>query len=147
MRMHSCWIMAAALAGTMALGGCEPDPSETQINARIKSPDGRLEAVYADNLSGGAAVGATEEVFVVLRGRSPRLHDRVFSKECVHNLQMAWDKVGALHIGYDLSPDIRENPELSKPSILSVLSSAYWTYPHPHGVSVYFSRGSNSDGC
>jgi len=134
--------LAASLvvASVLGLGGCNPNPKDTQIIARIRSPDGRLEAIYAADVGGGAAVGTTEEVFVVEPGAFPRLKERVFSEECVHNIVLTWETLRTLRIGYDIGSDIREDTGVAKPSILSVFSSGYWTYGHPHGTQVRLAR-------
>jgi hypothetical protein len=99
-----------------------------------------LEAVYAADIGGGAAVGTVEEVFVAEPGRFPSLRERVFSKECAHNLALRWEAPRTLRVSYDMASDVRDDPGLGKPSPFSVFSSAYWVFGHPHGVSVRFAR-------
>jgi hypothetical protein len=82
------------------LSACNPDPKSTRVIARVSSPDGTREAVYAEEMGGGATVGPTEQVYVVAKGRSPQLQDRVFSQERVCNLQDRWLDHGAIEIGY-----------------------------------------------
>lgn len=130
---------ALVVASALGLGGCNPDPKDTQIITRIKSPDGKLEAIYAADVRGGAAVGTTEEVFVVEPGAFPRLNERVFSEDCADNIVLRWETPRTLRISYDIGSGIREE-RLAKPSILSVFSSGYWTYTHPHGAQVRFAR-------
>ena len=132
-----------SLLATVAVSGCAPQvirPADTQINSRAKSPGGTLEALYADDIGGGAAVGATEEVFVVERGGFPKLRERVFSEECVHNLTTRWSAPRDLAISYDVAADFHEHSHPYGPSPLSIFSSAYWTFSHPHGVQVHFKR-------
>jgi len=132
-------VAAAALFGVFSLSGCAPKPGDTQVIARVKSPDGKLEAVYAADLGGGAAVGATEEVFVIQPGIFPQLRERVFSEECAHHLTMAWEAPRTLRVDYDVTPDVRDEP-LTRPSLRTIFSSGYWTFEHPHGVSVRLAR-------
>ena len=128
------------LAVSLVLSGCAPDPNDTQINARIKSPDGKLEAVYAEDIGGGPAVGVSEEVFVVEPGAFPRLNERIFSMECARNIGFTWETPRTLKVTYHIGSDISDNTELNKPSIFSVFSSGYWTYDKPHDVQVRFVR-------
>jgi len=65
------------------LSACDPDPKTTRIIERIHSPDGTRDAVYAEDMSGGATVGPSEQVYVVTKGGFPRFRDRVFSEERV----------------------------------------------------------------
>ena len=104
------------LASTLLLGGCNPDSKETQINARLRSPDGKLEAVYAEDLSGGPATGVSEDVYIVPPGRFPRLVDRVFSNECVHDLALRWTTKSDLNLSYSISADIHE--DVRRPSLI-----------------------------
>jgi hypothetical protein len=132
-----CLMLALLTASGLGMGGCAPDPGETQINARVRSPDGKLEAIYADDLGGGAATGAIEEVFVVEPGASPSLGERVFSMECAHEIALAWSSPRTLTVSYATGADAKDGPGL-RPSISSALSSAYWIADHPHGVQVRF---------
>lgn len=127
--------LCAAL-GSLALGGCDPVPNETQIVSRARSPDGKLEAIHALDVGGGAAVGTTEEIFIVNRGNFPRLKERVFSKECAHNLEVRWVSSQQLEVTYRIASDIRDGSEMIRPSLFSILSSGYWTYKRPHDVKV-----------
>jgi hypothetical protein len=137
------WLYAATV---LVLAGCSPDPRDTQIVSRIKSPDGRLEAIYADDIGGGAAVGTTEEVFVVEPGRTfPRLSERVFSAECARAVNVAWEGPRTLRIAYKMAPDLTGGPGV-QPSLFSIFSSGYWIDSHPHGVQLRFSRSPPPDG-
>lgn len=82
------------------LSACNPDPTKTRIIARIESPDGTRDAVYAEDMSGGATVGPSDDVYVVAKGRFPRLQDRVFSQERVCNLTVRWLNDEAIQIEY-----------------------------------------------
>jgi len=128
------------VTAVLALGGCGPNPRDTQILAKILSPDGKLEAIYAVDAGGGAAVGTTEEVFVVQPGAFPRLDERVFSEECAHDISLTWEAPRTLKVSYQMGSDIQDDAEEHKRSFLSVLSSGYWTYPHPHGTQIQFAR-------
>ena len=88
------------LVSTILLSACSPDREKTRIVARIGSPDGTRDAVYAEDMSGGATVGPSEDVYVVAKGRFPRLQDRVFGQERVCNLRVRWLNNDAIEIGY-----------------------------------------------
>ncbi|GAO38168.1 hypothetical protein SCH01S_09_00150 [Sphingomonas changbaiensis NBRC 104936] len=108
-------IPALALVA-VCLGGCQPTPSETQINKRLRSPSGALTAIYAEDLGGGPATGVSEDVYIVDGDRFPRVADRVFSDECVHNLQLAWEGSASLRIDYDVSQDFHEDTDRHGPN-------------------------------
>lgn len=82
------------------LSACNPDPIETRIVARSGSPDGTRDAVYAEDMGGGATVGPSQDVYVVTKGRFPRRQDRVFSQERVCNLRVRWLNNQTIQIGY-----------------------------------------------
>lgn len=123
-----------ALAIVLGLAGCGPDPNETQINARVKSPDGNLVAIYAEDLSGGPATGVSEDVYVTLGARFPQTADRVFSNECVHQIALSWEGPRRLRISYDVASDIHENTGLGRPWW------AMWDQGLVHGVQVHLVR-------
>ena len=135
-----------ALVASLMLGGCvprQPRPSDTQIVTRIKSPDGTLEAIYAEDVGGGAAVGTTEEVFIVPPGAFPRLKERVFSEECARDIALRWQGSRALVVDYTSASDAREHTRPYGPSplsLISLLSSGYWTFSEPHGAQIRFIR-------
>jgi hypothetical protein len=141
-----------SIVSVLVLSGCGPQvirPINTQITSRVQSSDGALEAVYANDIGGGAAVGATEEVFVVKTGTFPKLRERVFSDECVHNLSARWIAPRDIAISYDIASDLPEHSHPYRPSPLTFFSGAYWTFSHPHGVQVHFERNltAPSAGC
>ncbi len=133
---------ARIIAMALTLGGCAraPDPRDTEVNLRVRSPDGKLDAIYAEDVGGGPAVGVTEEIFVAKPGVFPDMKGRVFSEECVHNIALTWETPRRLRISYDIGSDVREDPRLHKPSVFSVFSSAYWTFGNPHGTEIHFIR-------
>lgn len=88
------------VASVALLSSCDPDPRSTRIISRIASPDGTREAVCAEDVSGGATEGPSEEIYVVAKGTSPSLRDRVFSQERVCNLRVRWLNNVAIEIGY-----------------------------------------------
>lgn len=50
MSMHRSASFAIAWIGVILMRtGCNPTPDEAQIDARVLSPDGKLEAVYAED--------------------------------------------------------------------------------------------------
>ncbi len=77
---------------------------------------------------------------MVERGGFPKLRERVFSEECVHNLTARWRTPRDLAISYDVAADIHEHSHPYAPSPLSIFSGGYWTFSHPHGVQVHFER-------
>jgi len=123
-----------------AFCGCAPDPKDTQIDTRVLSPDGRLEAIHANDLGGGAATGVVEEVFIVAAGAFPSVNERVLSEECIHDITLTWEGPRSLKVSYHIRADIPEDGQLHQPSLASLFSSAYWTYRHPHDVQVHLVR-------
>jgi hypothetical protein len=97
--------------------GCDPSPRETNIDTRVRSPDGGLEAVFAEDLSGGPATGTSMDVYIVAPGHFPRLVDRVFSNECVHDVQLRWLSPRALQVNYAVGADIHEDTSRATPSV------------------------------
>lgn len=143
MESHHRFTAVGAMAALIVLGGCvpgSPKPWHTQVNARVRSPDGKWEAIYAEDIGGGAAVGVTEEVFVAQPGTFPHLEERVFSEECARNIVIKWENPRLVTVSYDISADIKEFPTPYTPSISSIFSSGYWTFGHPHGIEVHFDR-------
>lgn len=84
----------------MSLSACAPDPHSTRIITRVASPNGQLEAIYAEDLSGGATVGPSEDVYVVAKGGSPTYRARLFSAERTCNLKVSWRSGEVVEIGY-----------------------------------------------
>ena len=93
----------------VCLGGCQPDPRETLIKSKLRPPSGKLTAIYAEDLGGGPATGVSEDVYIVDGDRFPRIADRVFSNECVHNVSLAWEGPKSIRIEYDVSQNIHED--------------------------------------
>jgi hypothetical protein len=135
-------IVTLLLTGCMAmlLSAGDPDPAETQINARVPSPDGKLVAVHAEDLSGGPATGASEDVYA-LEGSGPlRYADRIFSSECIHDLKLEWEGPRRLRITYDILADLHGERGYAGP----------WWSPDrrpPHGVSIHYVRHEHSGDC
>jgi hypothetical protein len=111
--LHSSFVVCA----TLLLGSCNPDPRETQINSRLRSPDQRREAIYAEDLSGGAATGVSEDIYIVEPARVPRIADRVFSRECVRDVQIAWEGPKILRISYTAAAGLHYAPKPDAPFI------------------------------
>ena len=63
-------------------------------------------------MSGGVTVGPSEEVYVVAKGGSPRLQDRVFSQERVCNLKVRWLNNKAIEIGYSARRALADGPNV-----------------------------------
>lgn len=93
-------IIGICIISAALLSACGPDPRSTRVVARIASPDGTREAVYSEDMSGGATVSPSEEIYVVAKDSAPRLQDRVFSQERVCNLRVRWLNDKAIEIGY-----------------------------------------------
>lgn len=104
-------------AGTLPLMACNPTLSETQINARVLSPDNMIEAVYSEELSEGAATGVSQDVYIVPRGRFPRLVDRVFTNECVHDVKLRWLDNRTIEISYSVPKNIHEDTSRAPPAV------------------------------
>jgi hypothetical protein len=101
----------------LLLAGCNPDPRETEINTRLKSPDGKLEAVYAEDISGGPATGVSEDVYIVEPNRFPRIVDRVLTQECIHDLRLTWESARTLRISYWAYANMQIEPERDQPDV------------------------------
>jgi len=93
-------LVGICIAGAALVSGCDPEPKSTRIIERIPSPDGTRDAVYAEDMGGGATVGPSEQVYVVAKGRFPRFQDRIFSEERVCNLTVRWLNNQAILSGY-----------------------------------------------
>lgn len=93
-------IIAVSTLSAAALSACDPDPTGLRIVSRVPSPDGMREAIYAEDMSGGATVGPSEDIYIVAKGRLPRLKNRVFSEERVCHLRVRWLSNHAIGIGY-----------------------------------------------
>ena len=98
------------IAGAPLLASCNPSHSDTRIVAKLLAPGGGAQAVYADDMGGGATVGPFANVYVVTPGHFPRLADRVFSAGRVCNVQTRWIDDRTLEIDYsairELSPQV-----------------------------------------
>ncbi len=99
------------------VGGCDPTHNTTQINARLPSPDHAIEAVYSEDFGGGPALGVSEDVYAVWPGRFPRLIDRLFTNECVHDVKLRWETARKLEISYSVGADIHEDTQRAAPSV------------------------------
>ena len=136
--------ISLVLLASASLGGCQPDPHETQINAKLKSPDGKLTAIYAEDLGGGPATGVSEDVYIVDGDRFPRLADRVFSNECVQNVRLAWGQASTLRIDYDAGRDVQVDVRRHNWSIFPWL----WGSSPASNIKVNLVRHiTNSGGC
>ena len=90
-----------------------------QIIARVVSPDGKRDAIYATNLGGGATVGPYEEVFVVDRGASLQMSERVASLERVCHLDVRWLDDDLIEITY-FARRATEDRSVSRPASVAV---------------------------
>ena len=106
-----------AIACSLLAAGCNPNHWDTQINARLPSPSGRMEALYSEDFGGGPATGVSEDVHILDTGRFPRLIDRVFTNECVHDVKLRWTDDRNLGIHYEVASDIHEDTQRATPSV------------------------------
>lgn len=95
--------------------GCDPNPAYTHIDATVSSPDGTLDAIFAIDTGGGAAVGTSFDVYVVERNHYPRRVDRVFRNECVRDVSVKWDGPRLLLISYSVGANNRHYIGRDKP--------------------------------
>jgi hypothetical protein len=100
MRHNRSAISVVCAAGALSLAACDPSPQTTRIVSRTLSPDRNAEAVYALDMSGGATVGPSADVYVVAPGESPRLADRLFSAGRACGTQLRWLDNRTLEISY-----------------------------------------------
>ncbi len=96
--------------------GVQPHSIGNANQARLNSPSGKLQAVYAEDLSGGPATGVSEDVYIVEPGHFPRVADRVYSQECVHDLSVAWEASRTLRISYSVSAGMHVKAERERPA-------------------------------
>lgn len=120
MKRLSQHTVAICVSGVVALTACNPDPDKTRIVTRIEAPDGTRDALYAEDMSGGATVGRSEDVYVVLKGRFPRRADRVFSQERVCNLKVRWLNNHAIEIAYSARTARLRAASAAAPVVVSV---------------------------
>jgi len=93
-------IYGVCIASAVPLSSCGPDPQSLRIISRVASLDGTRDAVYAENMSGDATVGPSEDVYVVPKGTFPQIEDRAFAEERVCNLKVRWLSNKALEVDY-----------------------------------------------
>jgi hypothetical protein len=76
-------------------------PFDFVVDQTLPSPDGAWRAIYVEDLSGGPMTGVGEDVYLV-HGTAKTLYfkDRVFSAECIRNLEMRWIGPRTLQISY-----------------------------------------------
>lgn len=91
---------SVCMASAALLSACGAHSESSRIVSRVASPDGARDAVYEEDIGGGATVAPSEEVYVVAKGGSPRLQDRVFSEEHLCHLKVRWLNNDAIEIGY-----------------------------------------------
>lgn len=117
-------LFALTLAAVWWTWGVLPFPvdktTDFQIDKILPSPDGAWQAVYDEDLSGGPATGVSEDVYLVRQhpGAALFYKDRVFSIECIQNLQMRWIGPRTLEVGYivgDQTPTAGLQPQKHLP--------------------------------
>jgi hypothetical protein len=88
------------------------------LDQTLPSPDGVWRAIYGQDLSGGPATGTGFDVYVVHGTPNTLFYkDRVFSAECIKDLQMQWIGPRTLRISYsigdtDLSEGLLQPPPI-----------------------------------
>ena len=100
MGAHVNVVLVISLSAAPLLAACSRDPNATRIVARTPSPDGSREAIYAEDMGGGATVGPYEEVYVVAKGNAPGLASRILSIERACHLQVRWIDDNTVEVGY-----------------------------------------------
>jgi hypothetical protein len=122
-----------ATAALLSLAACVPDPNDHPIIARLSSPDGKLVAVQAEDVGGGAAVGTWEEVYVQDGLRSLQFSDRIFHTGCVDDVAVAWEGPRVLRISYRVADQIHTDTSFAGP---------WWSVSRspPHGIRVHYLR-------
>lgn len=91
--------ITACFAIMLGLSACSFDQNKPIID-RVVSPDRKREAIYAEDRSGGATVGSTQEVFVVERGAPLRIGNRVAALERACRLSIRWQGNNLIEISY-----------------------------------------------
>jgi hypothetical protein len=90
----------AVLVGALGLSACDSSLNDRRIIAKVASPDGQRDAVHVSEIGGGATVGPAEEVYIVERGTSLQLSDRIASLEMVCRLNVRWLSNDLVEISY-----------------------------------------------
>src|SRR5437879_8009429 len=85
------------LMWSLLLWGCSVARQEVK---RVRSPDGRVEAVLIQT-NAGATTGFGFEVFLVPTGANPKTGSELFRADRVVNLDLHWRESMVLEIAYD----------------------------------------------
>jgi hypothetical protein len=131
--------MSSIALTAFLLNSCSPDPQYLHVVKTTKSPDGSFTAANVENTEGGAAVGTSFEVYVFTGSLPTRSSDRVFSDECVNDVQVTWLGPKELQISYGARPG-HETAGNACP---------WWTFGRsPHGLTIHFaSHASDATYC
>ncbi|WP_162792408.1 hypothetical protein [Novosphingobium sp. P6W] len=103
------------------LSGCGPDREQTRIIQRTPAPDGQRDAVYAEDMGGGATVGTAANVYVTAPGMFPKLDQRIFRGERVCNLHVRWKSRDEIEIKYFAREQEKRYPLSTSPVIVRLL--------------------------
>jgi len=107
------------LTSALSLSGCAPASDRLQVIARKASPDGEREAVHARDMSGGATVGPSDEVYVVRRSVPIRSNNRVVGLERICGMDMRWLANDTLAVSYRAKRS-QDNRAFLKPAVVNV---------------------------
>jgi hypothetical protein len=100
MNRRSQIIKADCVMGILQLSACSPSQDSKRVMDRAVSPDGKREAVHVEDVSGGATVYPSEEVFVVDRGSPLQWSKRIASLEKICRLGVKWLGNDMVEISY-----------------------------------------------
>lgn len=92
--------IALGIICIVVIAACSPYPHDMKVSSRVRSPDGQREAVELEDMTGGATVATTTNIYVTSPGLTPRRDERVFSQEGVCHLVLHWLSKSELQINY-----------------------------------------------
>ena len=105
-RLLVVYAVSLSLCTGMLLGGCSPAANDFVVHRRLRSPDGKLDAIFAEYVGGGPAVGVDQQVYLVEAGSPIRMEDRIFSGDHISSLMITWHSPRTLQIAYDDSRSV-----------------------------------------
>lgn len=97
---HSSIAIMSGFICTLGLSGCGYNPKNERVIARATSPNGQLEAVHAEDRSGGATIATSEDLFVVEPGAPFDMSDRIATLEGVCHLKIKWLTNDVVEVSY-----------------------------------------------
>ena len=101
----------------VGLSACGPRLDSKHIMARVTSPDGKHDAISVRDMSGGATVGPTDELFVVRRGAAHKKSDRVAWVERACHFEARWLDDDLVEVTYFARRDTRDQSVSKSPSV------------------------------